>query len=333
VKKFLVAIALLILCVSTAQAQKLTGAGATFPYPIYSKWFSEYSAAHPGVEINYQSIGSGGGIRQVTAGLVDFGASDGPMTDEQLAASKVKLIHIPTVLGAVVPIFNVPGVGDIKFSGDVLADIYLGKITMWNDARIAKDNPGVKLPDQKIIVVHRSDGSGTTYIWTDYLSKVSSDWGNGPGKGTSPSWPVGVGGKGNEGVAGLVRQLPGAIGYVELIYALQNKISFGEVKNAAGNWERASIAGVTEAAASVKQIPADYRVSITNAPGKDAYPISSFTWLLIPVHSTDPAKGKVIKDMLSWIINSGENEVTALSYAPLPKAVADRVLKTVYSLQ
>jgi phosphate transport system substrate-binding protein len=333
VKKFLVAIALLILCVSTAQAQKLTGAGATFPYPIYSKWFSEYSAAHPGVEINYQSIGSGGGIRQVTAGLVDFGASDGPMTDEQLAASKFKLIHIPTVLGAVVPIFNVPGVGDIKFSGDVLADIYLGKITMWNDARIAKDNPGVKLPDQKIIVVHRSDGSGTTYIWTDYLSKVSSDWASGPGKGTSPSWPVGVGGKGNEGVAGLVRQLPGAIGYVELIYALQNKISFGEVKNAAGNWERASIAGVTEAAASVKQIPADYRVSITNAPGKDAYPISSFTWLLIPVHSTDPAKGKVIKDMLSWIINSGENEVTALSYAPLPKAVADRVLKTVYSLQ
>ena len=332
-KKFLVAIALLILCVSTAQAQKLTGAGATFPYPIYSKWFSEYSAAHPGVEINYQSIGSGGGIRQVTAGLVDFGASDGPMTDEQLAASKFKLIHIPTVLGAVVPIFNVPGVGDIKFSGDVLADIYLGKITMWNDARIAKDNPGVKLPDQKIIVVHRSDGSGTTYIWTDYLSKVSSDWASGPGKGTSPSWPVGVGGKGNEGVAGLVRQLPGAIGYVELIYALQNKISFGEVKNAAGNWERASIAGVTEAAASVKQIPADYRVSITNAPGKDAYPISSFTWLLIPVHSTDPAKGKVIKDMLSWIINSGENEVTALSYAPLPKAVADRVLKTVYSLQ
>ena len=332
-KKFLVAIALLILCVSTAQAQKLTGAGATFPYPIYSKWFSEYSAAHPGVEINYQSIGSGGGIRQVTAGLVDFGASDGPMTDEQLAASKVKLIHIPTVLGAVVPVFNVPGVGDIKFSGDVLADIYLGKITMWNDARVAKDNPGVKLPDQKIIVVHRSDGSGTTYIWTDYLSKVSSDWTSGPGKGTSPSWPVGVGGKGNEGVAGLVRQLPGAIGYVELIYALQNKISFGEVKNAAGNWERASIAGVTEAAASVKQIPADYRVSITNAPGKDAYPISSFTWLLIPVHSTDPAKGKVIKDMLSWIINSGENEVTALSYAPLPKAVADRVLKTVYSLQ
>jgi phosphate transport system substrate-binding protein len=333
VKKFLVAVGLLILVASTAQAQKLTGAGATFPYPIYSKWFSEYSAAHPGVEVNYQSIGSGGGIRQVSAGLVDFGATDGPMTDEQLASSKVKLVHIPTVLGAVVPIFNVPGVGDIKFSGDVLADIFLGKIVTWNDGRIARDNPGVNLPNQKIIVVHRSDGSGTTYIWTDYLSKVNSDWGNGPGKGTSPSWPVGVGGKGNEGVAGLVRQLPGAIGYVELIYALQNHISFGEVKNAAGNWEKASIAGVTEAAASIKQLPADYRVSITNAPGKDAYPISSFTWLLIPVKSTDPAKGKVIKDMLSWIINSGESEVSALSYAPLPKSVAEKVLKTVYSLQ
>jgi phosphate transport system substrate-binding protein len=324
---------MLILALSTAQAQKLTGAGATFPYPIYSKWFSEYSAAHPGVEINYQSIGSGGGIRQVTAGLVDFGASDGPMTDEQLAASKVKLIHIPTVLGAVVPIYNVPGAGDIRFSPEVLADIFLGKISTWNDARIAKDNPGVKLPDQKIIVVHRSDGSGTSYIFTDYLSKVSKEWAGGPGKGTSPSWPVGVGGKGNEGVAGLVRQLPGAIGYVELIYALQNKISYGEVKNAAGTWVRASIAGVTEAAASIKQLPADYRVSITNAPGKEAYPISSFTWLLIPTHPTDAAKEKVIKDMLSWIVNSGENEVEALSYAPLPKSVKDKVLKTIYSLQ
>jgi phosphate transport system substrate-binding protein len=318
---------------STAQAQKLTGAGATFPYPIYSKWFSEYSAAHPGVEINYQSIGSGGGIRQVTAGLVDFGASDGPMTDEQLASSKVKLIHIPTVLGAVVPIFNVPGTGDIRFSSDVLADIFLGKIGTWSDPRIAKDNPGVKLPNQKIIVVHRSDGSGTSYIFTDYLSKVSKEWANGPGKGTSPSWPVGVGGKGNEGVAGLVRQLPGAIGYVELIYALQNKISYGEVKNPAGNWVRASIAGVTEAAASIKQLPADYRISITNAPGKDAYPISSFTWLLIPTHPTDAVKSKVIKDMLSWIVNYGENEVEALSYAPLPKSVKDKVLKTIYSLQ
>jgi phosphate transport system substrate-binding protein len=333
VKKTVVVAAFLILAMTAAQAQKLTGAGATFPYPIYSKWFSEYQNAHPGVSINYQSIGSGGGIRQVTAGLVDFGASDGPMTDDQLAASKVKLIHIPTVLGADVPVFNLPGVQDLKFSGDVLADIYLGKITQWNDGRIAKDNPGVNLPDQKIIVVHRSDGSGTTYIWTDYLSKVSSEWALGPGKGTSPSWPCGVGGKGNEGVAGLVRQLPGAIGYVELIYALQNHISFGEVKNPAGVWSRASIDGVTAAAASVKQMPADYRVSITNAPGKDAYPISSFTWLLIPIKSADPAKGKVIKDMLSWIVNSGENEVSALSYAPLPKVVADKVLKSIYSLQ
>jgi phosphate transport system substrate-binding protein len=333
VKKTLVAVVMLILALSTAQAQKLTGAGATFPYPIYSKWFSEYSAAHPGVQINYQSIGSGGGIRQVTAGLVDFGATDGPATDEQLAGSKTKLIHIPTVLGAVVPIFNVPGVNNIKFSSEVLADIFLGKITTWDDARIVKDNPGVKLPGQKIIVVHRSDGSGTSYIFTDYLSKVSKEWANGPGKGTSPSWPVGVGGKGNEGVAGLVRQLPGALGYVELIYALQNKISYGEVKNPAGNWVKASIEGVTEAAASIKVLPADYRVSITNAPGKEAYPISSFTWLLVPLKSPDAAKGKVIKDLLSWIVTSGEGEVSALSYAPLPKSVAAKVLKTVYSLQ
>ena len=332
-KRTLVAIMLFVLALSAAQAQKLTGAGATFPYPIYSKWFSEYSAAHPGVEINYQSIGSGGGVRQVTAGLVDFGASDMPATDEQLAGSKTKLVHLPTVLGAVVPVFNVPGVNDIKFSSDVLADIFLGKIPTWNDGRIAHDNPGVKLPDQKIIVVHRSDGSGTTYILTDYLSKVSKEWANGPGKGGSPSWPVGVGGKGNEGVAGLVRQLPGALGYVELIYALQNKISFGEVKNPAGNFVRASIAGVTEAAASVKQIPNDYRVSITNAPGKEAYPISSFTWLLVPLKSADPAKGKVLRDLLSWIVNSGENEVSAFSYAPLPKSVVEKELKTIYALQ
>ena len=332
-KKTLIAVGLMALALGSAQAQKLTGAGATFPYPIYSKWFSEYSAAHPGVEVNYQSIGSGGGIRQVTAGLVDFGASDGPMTDEQLAQSKVKLVHIPTVLGAVVPVFNVPGIHDLKFSGDVLADIFLGKIQTWNDPRIAKDNPGVKLPDQKIIVVHRSDGSGTSYIFTDYLSKVSKEWQSGPGKGTSPSWPVGVGGKGNEGVAGLVRQLPGALGYVELIYALQNKISYGEVKNPAGNYVRASIEGVTAAAASVKQIPADYRVSITDAPGATAYPISSFTWMLVPIKSADPAKGRVLKDMLSWILKSGEGEVSTLSYAPLPANVAEKVLKTVYSLQ
>jgi phosphate transport system substrate-binding protein len=333
VKKTVVVAALFILAMTAAQAQKLTGAGASFPYPIYSKWFNEYASAHPGVTINYQGIGSGGGIRQVTTGLVDFGASDGPMTDEQLASSKVKLIHIPTVLGAVVPIFNVPGVSDIKFSPEVLAGIYLKSIENWNDPRIAKDNPGVKLPDLKIIVVHRADGSGTTYIFTDYLSKVSSEWALGPGKGTAVSWPAGVSGAQNAGVAGLVRQLPGAIGYVELIYALQNHITFGEVKNAAGVWTRASIEGVTAAAASVKQMPADYRVSITNAPGKDAYPISSFTWLLIPLKPTDPAKGKVIKDLLNWIVTSGESEVSALSYAPLPKVVADKVLKSIYSLQ
>jgi phosphate transport system substrate-binding protein len=333
VKKTFAIAGMLIFALGNAQAQKLTGAGATFPQPIYEKWFAEYSAAHPGVEINYQAIGSGGGVRQMTAGLVDFGASDMPVTDEQLAASKTKLTHIPTVMGAVVPSFNVPGVTDIKFSPDVLADIYLGKINNWSDGRIAKDNPNEKLPNLKIIVVHRSDGSGTTYIFTDYLSKVSSDWANGPGRGASPSWPVGVGGKGNPGVAGLVRQLPGAIGYVELLYALQNHISYGDVKNAAGNWEKASIDGVTAAAASIKQMPSDYRVSITNAPGATAYPISSFTWLLIPLKSPDPAKGKVIKDMLSWIITSGEGEAASLSYAPLPKSVADKVLKTVYSLQ
>jgi phosphate transport system substrate-binding protein len=329
-KKAMVAVAL-FLVVAAAQAQKLTGAGATFPYPIYSKWFTEYSSAHPGVEINYQSIGSGGGISQVTKGLVDFGASDMPMTDQMLSSSPIKLIHIPTVLGAVVPIFNVPGVNDLNFSADVLADIYLNKITNWNDPRIAKDNPGAHLPDQKVIVVHRSDGSGTSFIFTDYLSKVSNEWANGPGKGTSPNWPVGVGGKGNEGVAGLVRQLPGAIGYVELIYALQNQINFGSLKNAAGNWVKASIEGVTEAGASAK-MPADYRVSITNAPGANAYPISSFTYLLIPAHPTDAAKEKVLKDMLSWIIKSGESEASGLSYAPLPQALADKVLNTVYAL-
>jgi phosphate transport system substrate-binding protein len=333
VKKSLVAVVLLMLALGAAQAQKLTGAGATFPQPIYSKWFSEYAAAHPGVEINYQAIGSGGGVKQFTSGLVDFGASDMPVADDLIAASKIKFTHIPTVLGAVVPIFNVTGVTDIKFSPGVLADIFLGKISNWNDPRIAKDNPGVNLPNLKIIPVHRAEGSGTTYILTDYLSKVSSEWASGPGKGASPAWPVGVASKGSEGVAGMVRQLPGTLGYVELIYALQNKIAFGEVKNAAGNWERASIAGVTEAAAGLKTMPADYRVSITNAPGANAYPISSFTWLLVPLKSPDAAKGKVIKDMLSWIVNSGEGEVEALSFAPLPKNVADKVLKTVYSLQ
>lgn len=332
-KKQVFAVGMLVLALSSAQAQKLTGAGATFPYPIYSKWFSEYSAAHPGVEINYQSIGSGGGIRQVTSGLVDFGASDMPMTDDMLSSSKVKLLHLPTVLGAVVPVYNVPGATDLRFSGDVLADIYLGKIINWNDPRIAKDNAGVHLPDQKIIVVHRSDGSGTSFIFTDFLSKVSPEWANGPGKGTSPSWPLGIGGSHNEGVAGLVRQLPGSIGYVELIYALQNHIAFGSVKNAAGNWVKASIQGVTEAASSVKSMPADYRVSITNAPGPNAYPISSFTYLLVPVSGANAENRKVLKDMLSWIVKNGEGEVEALSFAPLPDALAQKELTTIYALK
>jgi phosphate transport system substrate-binding protein len=315
-------------------AQKINGAGATFPYPIYSKWFSEYSAAHQGVQINYQSIGSGGGIRQVTSGTVDFGASDNPMTDEQLSQSKVKVLHIPTVIGAVVPIYNLPGVGQgLKFAPDVLADIYLGKISNWSDTRIAKDNPGVKLPNQEIFVVHRSDGSGTTYIFTDYLSKVSNDWKGGPGKGGAVNWPKGIGGKGNEAIAGMVRQMPGAVGYVELIYALQNKIPFGSIRNASGNWVVGSIEGVTEAAASLKSMPADYRVSITNAPGKNSYPISSFTWLLVPVKAQDAAKGKVIKEFLQWVLDHGQSEAAGLYYAPLPKTVADKVRGTVSSLQ
>ena len=304
----------------------LNGAGATFPYPIYSKWFSEYNKLHSDVQINYQSIGSGGGIRQVLNGTVDFGASDGPMSDEQLQQAKVKILHIPTVLGAVVPAYNVPGVsGEIKFTPDVLANIFLGKISNWDDAAIAKANPGVKLPNQAIIVIHRSDGSGTTFIFTDYLSKVSSEWANSVKKGTTVSWPIGLGGKGNEGVAGQIRQMPGSIGYIELIYALQNNIPYGSVKNAAGNFVKASLDGVTEAAGSVKNMPADFRVSITNAPGKTAYPISSFTWLLIPAQAKDASKGKILTDFLNWMVSDGQKMTTQLSYAPLPQSVAEKV--------
>ncbi len=304
----------------------LNGAGATFPYPMYSKWFSEYNKLHSDIQINYQSIGSGGGIRQVLNGTVDFGASDGPMTDEQLKEAKVKILHIPTVLGADVPAYNIPGVsGEIKFTPDVLANIFLGKITTWNDPAIAKANPGLNLPNQSIIVVHRSDGSGTTYIWTDYLSKVSKDWESSVGKGTSVKWPVGLGGKGNEGVAGQIRQLPGSIGYIELIYAVENRITYGSVQNAAGNFVKASLDGVTEAAASVKSMPADFRVSITNAPGKTAYPISSFTWLLIPVQSKDANKGKILSDFLNWMVTDGQKMTAQLSYAPLPQSVAEKV--------
>ena len=304
----------------------LNGAGATFPYPMYSKWFSEYHTLHSDIEINYQSIGSGGGIRQVLAGTVDFGASDGPMTDEQLAQAKIKILHIPTVLGADVPAYNVPGAsGELKFTPEALANIFLGKITSWNDAAIAVANPGMKLPDVPIVVVHRSDGSGTTYIFTDYLSKVSSDWKSGPGKGTSVKWPVGLGGKGNEGVAGMIRQMPGSIGYIELIYAAQNKIPYGAVKNASGNFVKASLDSVTAAAASVKTMPADFRVSITNASGKDSYPISSFTWLLIPVQAKDAAKGKIISDFLNWMLDDGQKMTANLTYAPLPQNVVDKV--------
>jgi phosphate transport system substrate-binding protein len=308
----------------------LNGAGATFPYPMYSKWFSDYNKLHSDVQINYQSIGSGGGIRQVLNGTVDFGASDGPMTDEQLAQSKTKILHIPTVLGAVVPAYNVPGIsGEIKFTPEALAGIFLGRITNWNDPALTKVNPGVNFPNQPIIVIYRSDGSGTTFIFTDYLSKISKDWSNTVGKGTSVKWQIGMGGKGNEGVAGQIRQLQGSIGYVELIYAVQNKITYGSVKNAAGNFVKASLDGVTEAAASVKTMPADFRVSITNAPGKTAYPISSFTWLLIPAQTKDPKKGKIIVDFLNWMLSDGQKMTNDLSYAPLPPSVVEKVKATI----
>jgi phosphate transport system substrate-binding protein len=320
----------LALAVPALGQTTLNGAGATFPYPMYSKWFSEYHKAHPDVEINYQSIGSGGGIRQVLAGTVDFGASDGPMSDEQLAQSKTKILHIPTVLGAVVPAYNIPGVtGEVKFTPQALADIFLGKITSWNDKAITSVNPGMNFPNQEIIVLHRSDGSGTTYIFTDYLSKISPEWQGGPSKGTSVKWPKGLGGKGNEGVAGMIRQMPGSIGYIELIYAVQNKIPYGSVQNSAGGFIKASLASVTAAAASAPKMPADFRVSITNAPGKDAYPISSFTWLLIPAQSKDAAKGKILADFLSWMLSDGQKMTADLTYAPLPDSVVAKVKEAI----
>jgi phosphate transport system substrate-binding protein len=307
-------------------ATNLTGAGATFPYPMYSKWFDEYHNQHSNIKINYQSIGSGGGIKQIQAGTVDFGASDGPMTDEQLAQTPGKVLHIPTVLGADVPTYNVNGVtGELKFTPDVLADLFLGKINKWNDPRLAKANPGVKFPDEDIVIVHRSDGSGTTYIWTDYLSKVSSEWKDKVGKGTSVNWPVGLGGKGNEGVAGTVKQTEGSLGYVELIYAVSNKMPYGSVQNAAGSFVKASLESVTAAAASVKDMPEDFRVSITNAPGKTAYPISSFTWLLVPAEWNDAGKEKAFVDFLNWMVDKGQTMTSALQYAPLPKTVAAKV--------
>jgi phosphate transport system substrate-binding protein len=308
----------------------LTGAGATFPYPVYSRWFSEYHKLHPDVEINYQSIGSGGGIRQVTAGTVDFGASDMPMTDKQLKEAKTKILNVPTVLGADVPAYNIPGVsGEIKFTPEALAGIFLGKISKWNDKALTSVNPGVNLPDKEIVVVHRSDGSGTTFIFTDYLSKVSSEWKSQVGADTSVKWPIGIGQKGNEGVAGSIRQLSGAIGYVELIYAVQNNIPYGSVRNSAGAFIKASLETVTAAAASAPKMPDDFRVSITNAPGKDAYPISSFTWLLIPAPSKDPAKGKILADFLNWMVTDGQKMTASLSYAPLPGNVIAKVKEAI----
>jgi len=308
----------------------VTGAGATFPYPIYSKWFDEYHKLHPDIQINYQSIGSGGGIRQVTAGTVDFGATDGPMTDEQLAQAKVKILHVPTVIGAVVPTYNVEGVTEpLRFTPAALAGIFLGTITKWNDPAIAKSNPGVRLPSADILVVHRSDGSGTTYVWTDYLSKVSEAWKGKVGRNTSVNWPVGLGGKGNEGVAGLVKQTPFSVGYVELIYAVQNKLPYGLVQNASGEFVKADLPSVTAAAgAFAKAMPADFRVSITNPPGKGAYPIASFTWLLVPANPPDARKGSVIVGFLKWMLTDGQKMTEALSYAPLPRDVVELVQRS-----
>jgi phosphate transport system substrate-binding protein len=308
-------------------ALSINGAGATFPYPIYSKWFDEYQKKNPTVEINYQSIGSGGGIRQVTEGTVDFGASDGPMNDEQIKAFQEKhgfgILHFPTVLGADVPTYNIPGVTvALNFTPEALAGIFLGKITKWNDPAIVAPNKGVNLPGSDIVVVHRSDGSGTTYIWTDYLSKVSEEWKSKVGKGASVNWPVGLGGKGNEGVTGQIKNAPNSIGYVELIYAVSNNIPYGNVKNSSGVFVKADLASVSAAAAAVaKTMPDDFRVSITDPPGKTAYPIASFTWLLIPERFSDAAKRDAIKAFVKWMLTDGQNYTEQLSYAKLPKEV------------
>lgn len=305
------------------QALLINAAGATFPYPIYSKWFSDYHKMHPDVQINYQSIGSGGGIEQLSAGTVDFGASDMPLKDELLKDKNLNIIQFPTVLGAVMPTYNIPGVSaELKFTPEALAGIYLGKISKWNDSAITGPNPGVKFPDDDIVVVHRSDGSGTTFVWTDYLSKVSPEWKSKVGSNTSVRWPVGLGGKGNEGVAGIIKQTPDSFGYVELIYALQNNLPYGLVKNSSGNFVKASLATVTAAASGAStEMQKDVRVSITNAPGKDAYPICSFTYLLIPKKIPDPNKAKAIKDFLLWMMTDGQGMVESLNYARLPDAV------------
>jgi len=314
-----------------ASAETINAAGATFPAPIYQKWFEEFHKMHSDSQVNYQSIGSGGGIRQLTEGTVDFGASDMPMTAEQMAKiTKYKVLHFPTVLGGVVPTYNISGVGSLKFSGATLAGIYLGTIKKWNDAELKKDNPGVNLPNEDITVVHRSDGSGTSFVWTDYLSKVSPEWKSKVGANTSVNWPVGLGGKGNEGVAGLIKQTPNSIGYVELIYAVQNKMEYGSVKNMAGNFVKADFSTVSDAAAgAAKDMPPDFRVSITDAPGKNAYPISSFTWMLIPDKIDNAPKKMAITEFLKWMLTTGQGDAQGMSYAPLPKPIVAKEMKQI----
>jgi phosphate transport system substrate-binding protein len=318
-----VAVATTLAAGLAAQKIQIQGAGATFPNPIYQKWISEYNKLHPNVEINYQSLGSGAGIRQLTNQTVFFGASDGPMTNEQLQAAPGKILHFPTVLGADVPVYNLPGLNaELKFTGPVLADIFLGKIAKWNDAALTKLNPGVNLPATDITVVHRSDASGTTYIWVDYLSKVSPEWKMKVGVQTSVNWPTGVGGKGNEGVAGTVTQTPGSVGYVELVYALQNKIAYGSVQNMAGEFTKANVESVTAAAgAAAGKMPPDFRVSITNAPGKGVYPISSFTWILLYENPKDKMLAKAMLDYVKWALADGQKFAAGLGYAPLPAEV------------
>lgn len=318
---------------AAAQTVTLNGAGATFPFPLYSKWSQVY-AEEKGVQINYQSIGSGGGIRQFIAKTVDFGASDGPMTDEQIAQAGGRVLHIPTVAGAVVPVYNIPGVGQgLNFTPDLLADIFLGRITKWNDPRVSRVNPKAKLPAADIVVVHRSDGSGTTAIWVNYLSKVSPVWKARVGEGTSVNWPTGLGGRGNEGVAGLVRQTPNTLGYIELAYALTNKMTFGNVRNKAGQFVRPSLSSTTKAMdRALKNIPDDYRVFFTNPDGKDAYPVAGFTWILINAEQADPVKGKALVEFLWWAIHDGQKYAPTLLYAPLPKSLVTRVERTLKSV-
>jgi len=333
-KRYIPLFALFLSTLSISAQTKLNAAGATFPYPIYSKWFNEYHTQHPDIEINYQSIGSGGGIAQLKAGTVDFGASDMPLKDDAVKQMPMPILQLPTVLGSIVPAYNIPGVNaELKFTPQIIAGIYLGEITSWNDKAIAAANPGVKLPGTSIVVIHRSDGSGTTFVFTDYLSKISSEWKSRVGSSTSVSWPVGLGAKGNEGVAGMIRQMEGGFGYVELIYALQNKITFGPVQNASGNFVKASLESTTAAAAGAKMSGEDFRVSITNAPGKDAYPIASFTYLLIPKQWKDGTKQKATVGFLDWMLNNGQGMTTRLNYAPLPDAVKERELAAIKALR